>query len=157
LDGNNVSIVHSNGKGPMDRLLRIFNGFKIPTFTWFDGDKSNADTEIKRKTVELLELLGKPAKIEDVKTVVDDNFAVLEENLEKTLRAELPDYDAFVSEAQAMLGPIGKPLKSRYVALKVAEKVKAGQDAKALVPRTINSIVEKLKVLHYRGSMLKGK
>jgi hypothetical protein len=104
-----------------------------------------------------MELLGKPAKIEDVTTLVEDNFAVLEENLETTMTAELPEYDAFVVEAKEMLGPIGKPLKSRYVALKIEEKVNAGQDARVLVPRTINSIVEKLKVLQYPGSILKCK
>ena len=60
LDRNNISIVHADGKGPMDRLLRIFNGFKIPTYLLFDGDKLNTDNKIKDKTLELLSLLGEP-------------------------------------------------------------------------------------------------
>jgi|GEM_PF-4360326 len=56
LNRNNISVVNSDGKGQMDRLLRVFNGFKIPTYIWFDGDKSNTDKAVTDKTMELLEL-----------------------------------------------------------------------------------------------------
>jgi hypothetical protein len=36
---HNLSVVHAEGKGQMDRLWRVFNGFNIPTYLWFDGDK----------------------------------------------------------------------------------------------------------------------
>ena len=52
LNRNNVSVVHSDGKGPIDRILRIFSGFGIPCYTWFDGDKNNKDKETTDKTLE---------------------------------------------------------------------------------------------------------
>lgn len=85
-DKNNVSILHSNGKGSIDRLLRVFNGFKIPTYVLFDGDKHTSKKENKEKTLELLEMLGnKKDSIDDVVTEINKNHAVFEQNLEKML------------------------------------------------------------------------
>lgn len=52
LDLNNVSVVHCDGKGQMDRLLRVFNGFRIPTYLWFDGDKHSKDQAMVEATFE---------------------------------------------------------------------------------------------------------
>jgi predicted ATP-dependent endonuclease of OLD family len=71
LDRNNISIAHLDGKGQMDRLLRVFNGFKIPTYLWFDADKNSKDNVFKDKTLEILELLGE--SIEKIEYIIVKN------------------------------------------------------------------------------------
>lgn len=155
LDRNNISVVHSDGKGQMDRLLRVFNGFKIPTYLWFDGDKNSDKKGVRDKTLELLELLGDPVeKIEDVKTKVSDKYAILEYNLEETLKDELGDYENLVQEAGETLGPIGKPLKHRFIANSLKRRVDNGESPEEVLPKTIIKIVEKIKEFLYSGSIL---
>jgi len=150
LDRNNISVVHSDGKGQMDRLLRVFNGFNIPTYLWFDGDKNNEDNEVRDKTLELLELLGNPVeKIEDVKTKVSDKYAVLEYKLEETLKDELEDYENLVQQAEKILGPTGKPLKHRFIANRLKRRVDNGESPEEVLPKTIIKIVEKIKEVSY--------
>jgi predicted RND superfamily exporter protein len=139
----------------MDRLLLVFNGFKIPTYLWFDGDKENEDKTVTDKTLELLELLGDPIeKIEDVKTKVSAKYAVLEYNLEKTLKDELADYEKLVQEAVKSLGPTGKPLKSRFIANRLKRRVDDGESSEEVLPKTIINIVKKIKELSYSGNIL---
>ncbi len=155
LDRNNISVVHSDGKGQMDRLLRVFKGFMIPTYLWLDGDKNSDKKEVRDKTLELLELLGDPVeKIEDVKTKLSDKYAVLEYDLEKTLKEEVEDYEGLVKEAKETLGPIGKPLKHRFIANKLKRRVDDGESSEEVLPKTIIKIVKKIKELSYSGSIL---
>jgi predicted ATP-dependent endonuclease of OLD family len=155
LDRNNISVVHSDGKGQMDRLLRVFNGFKIPTYLWFDGDKNSDKKDVRDKTLELLELLGDPVKkIEDIETKVSDKYAILEYNLEETLKDELADYENIVQEAEETLGPIGKPLRHRFIANKLKRRIDEGDAPEKVLPDTIIKIVEKLKELCYVGTIL---
>lgn len=154
-DKNNVSVVHCHGKGQMDRLLRVFNGFEIPTYLWFDVDKSSSDQAMKDKTLELLELLGdKVEKIEDVQTQVKDNYAVLEFNFEVTLEAEIEDYESLAQQAEKELGPLGKPLKHRFIANKLKQRIDKGESPNEVLPKTIIEIVNKIKGLSYSGSVL---
>jgi len=154
LDRNNVSVVHSDGKGQMDRLMRVFNGFEIPTFLWFDGDKHNNDENITKKSLELLELNGTILeKIDDIKTDIADNYAILEFNFEETLKDEIPDYETLIQEAN-ILGPTGKPLKHRFIAQKLKERVDRGDPANDVLPTTVISILNKIKTLTYPGSIL---
>lgn len=149
-DLNNVSVVHCDGKGQMDRLLRVFNGFEIPTYLWFDADKNSDDQAMKDKTLELLELLdGKIKRIEDVKTHVSDKFAVLEFKLETTLKEELKDYEQLVQQAKKELGAVGKPLIHRFIANKLREKIKNGESPDKVLPDTIVKIINKVKDLSY--------
>ncbi|MBA7642909.1 hypothetical protein ES703_50618 [subsurface metagenome] len=155
LDRNNISVVHSDGKGQMDRLLRVFDGFKIPTYLWFDGDKNNEEKAARDKTLELLELLGEPiGKIEDVKTKVSDRYAVLECNLEETLKDEIVDYETLVKQAGETLGLIGPPLKHRFIANRLKQRVDDGESSEEVLPKTIIKIVQKIKGLSYSGSIL---
>ncbi len=156
LDRNNVSIVHADGKGQMDRLMRIFNGFKIPTFLWFDGDKDNEDKEIRKKTMELLELLGYELEsLEKLKTMVKDNFAVLEENYENLLEREVENYKKLIEDCKKEIGPSGKPLKHKYVATQLCSLIHQGRKSpQDILPSTILSIIEKIKELKYSGSVL---
>jgi predicted ATP-dependent endonuclease of OLD family len=154
-DLNNLAVVHCDGKGQMDRLLRIFNGFMIPTYLWFDGDKSSDKESTKTKTLELLKLLGdKVDKIEDVKTCVSDDYSILEFNLEATLKDEIEDYEKLTQLATKELGPIGKPLKHRFIANKLREKIKKGEPSDKVLPETIVKIVNKVIGLSYSGSIL---
>ncbi len=155
LDRNNISIVHSDGKGQMDRLLRIFNGFKIPTYLWFDGDKNNKDKDVKEKTLELLKLLGDPVeKIEDIKTKVTDKYTILEYNLEETLKDEIEDYETLLEQANKTLGPTGKPLKHRFIANRLKRRVGNGKLPEEVLPKTIIKIVKKIKEFSHSGSIL---
>jgi len=154
-DRNNVSIVHCDGKGQMDRLLRVFNGFKIPTYLWFDGDKNSEDTNVKNKTLDLLGLLGDPVeKIEDVETKVTDRYAVLEYKFEETINSEIENYELLIQEAVETLGPIGKPLKHRFVANRLKQRINNGEAPEEILPKTIIKIVEKIKELSCSDSIL---
>lgn len=155
-DLNNVSVVHGDGKGPMDKLLRVFNGFRIPTYMWFDADKDSDKPNIKDKTLELLELLGsKINKIEDVKTQVTENYAVLEFKLENTLRDEIKEYEKLMQQASEELGPTGKPLKNRFIASQLKQRIDKGESPEAVLPKTVIEIVRMIKSLSYFGSILK--
>jgi len=154
-DRNNVSVVHCDGKGQMDRLLRVFNSFEIPNYLWFDGDKNSDKKNVRDKTLELLELLGNPVeRIEDVKTNVSDKHAILEYNLEETLKDELEDYENLVQEAKETLGPTGKPLKHRFIANRLKRRIDDGKSSEETLSKTIINIVEKIKELSYSGSIL---
>jgi len=133
----------------------MFNGFRISTYLWFDGDKDSDKKEVRDKTLELLELLGDPVeKIEDVKTKVSDKYAVLEYDLEETLKEEVEDYEGLVKEAKETLGPIGKPLKHRFIANSLKQRVDNGEPSVEVLPETIIKIVEKIKDVSYSGSIL---
>ena len=152
LDRQNVAVVHADGKGQMDRLIRLFNGFGIPTFAWFDGDKSNGDPEVRRKTLELLDMMGEPiGDIADLSTSVRPHYAVLEETLEATVSGQIDNYEHLVAEARSELGPIGKPLEHRHVAISLTSGVEVGHS----VPRFIREIVEAIESLDYPGSYLR--
>ena len=156
LDRNNISVVHSDGKGQMDRLLRLFNGFQIPTYLWFDGDKYHDDNNVKDKTLELLQLVGGPVKrIEDVKTVVSDSYAVLENKFESMLEKELPDYQALVKQAREKIGPTGKPLTNRFIATELKRRVESSESPVDVLPKTIKEIIEAIKKLSYSGTILR--
>ena len=147
LDRENIAVVQAEGKGSIDRLIRIFNGFGIPTYLVFDGDRDNADKEVKRKTLELLMLMGNPIdSISNVRTTVSESYTVFETTYDDELRSVIPGFDDIASEASSLLGPCGKPLLHRFVARKLA-----GQNA---IPAFIVEIVERIKHLEYRGSIL---
>ncbi|MEA3311950.1 MAG: hypothetical protein U9Q76_07000, partial [candidate division WOR-3 bacterium] len=119
------------------------------------GDKNSDKKGVRDKTLELLELLGDPVeKIEDVKTKVSDKYAILEYNLEETLKDELGDYENLVQEAGETLGPIGKPLKHRFIANSLKRRVDNGESPEEVLPKTIIKIVEKIKEFLYSGSIL---
>jgi predicted ATP-dependent endonuclease of OLD family len=148
LNRSNVSVVHSDGKGQMDRLLRVFSGFKIPTYLWFDGDKNNVDKAVTYKTLELLKLLGEPVKkIEDVKTKISDRYTVLEFTFEEILKEELADYGKITDQATATLGPTGKPLRHRFIARVLKRRVEEGGPVGETIPKTIIDITARIKEL----------
>ncbi len=110
---------------------------------------------MKDKTLELLELLGDPVeKIENVETKVSDKYAVLEYELEETLKNEIEDYETLVQEAGKTLGPVGKPLKHRFIANRLKQRVDNGESPEEVIPETIIKIVKKIKDLSYFDNIL---
>lgn len=157
MDKEGVSVIGTGGKGQMDRLLRVFNEFRIPCYIVFDADKSKADAEGKRVNKELLELLGEPAE-ETPSTKIKEKFAVFEETFEAVIKGEIHGYDSLASEARSHLGissDSGKPLVARYIARKLVDKGRTEGDASKYVPDSIRSIVGKIKDLRWQGSVLR--
>ena len=148
LNRNNVSIVHTDGKGQMDRLLRVFSGFQIPTYLWFDGDKDSKEKAVRKKTLELLEMLENPLdNFDNLKTEISGKYTVLEYNLEKLLHDEIPNYEAITQKAAEILGPTGKPLKHRFIAKYLKQQVDGGESPDKVIPKSILTILDKIRNL----------
>ncbi|HEY5123722.1 MAG TPA: AAA family ATPase [Ignavibacteria bacterium] len=156
-DRNNIAIVHSYGKCEIDRLLRIFNGFEIPTYVVFDGDKNNTDLNIKKKTLELLEMMGDPIdSINNVLTKISDRYCVFENKWEDTLKNEIENYETIADNWRQQVYPLEKPLKSKLIATTLAKKVKVdGDSIESVIPNTIIELINKIKNVKYTGSYLK--
>ena len=157
MDRAGVSVISSGGKGQIDRLLRIFNEFRIPCYIIFDGDKSSDDPESRRLTMALLELMEWHMR-DSPSTMVERRFAVFEEKFEETMKKEVPEYLSIAEEARKVLGlksETGGPLIARYMARKLVKKGKEEGDPSKYVPPTIKQIIEKIKELEWEGSILR--
>ncbi|TYB31961.1 MAG: AAA family ATPase, partial [Candidatus Mcinerneyibacterium aminivorans] len=156
LDKNNVALIPTNGKGSMDRFLRIFNGFKLPTYIIFDGDKNNDSDKMKEKTIELLNMCGEEVEnINEVSTKINDIYAVFENNYESVVEDNIEKYDEWIEEGKNKLGKIGKPLKQKYIAYKIEEKIDDNNcDPKEVIPQPFVNIIDKIKNVEYPGSLL---
>ena len=51
-------------------------------------------------------------------------------------------------------GPIGKPLKHRFVANTLKQRVIEGKTVEEIIPKTIREIVRRIKELSYSGTVL---
>lgn len=148
-DRQNVAVVYGGGKGQLDRLLRIFAGFDIPTYLIFDGDKNNDDNQITDKTLELLRLMNQEVqKVTQLEDQIEDTFAVWGSKLETVLQQEIDQYDALAQEVRDHWGPVGKPLRHRFMAVQIEKKVSKGEaQPEDLVPPSIREVIEKIRVL----------
>lgn len=156
LDRNNIAIVHSHGKGPMDRLYRIFNGLGIPTYLVFDGDKNSTKPANKRKTKELLVLLGETiSDIQQLETKISSKYAVFEIDLESTLELEIEEYTELSTKAGKDINPLGKPLRNKYIANELKKKIHEDGFSNDILPKTIVEIIEQIKEVSYEGCILK--
>jgi putative ATP-dependent endonuclease of OLD family len=152
-DRDNISIVHSNGKGQMDRIMRVFNGFKIPVYICFDGDKDTKDASNRETTLELLNLLGSPIhSVEQIRTEVADAYTIFEYDYDIIISKKIKNYDLMIKDAKKNLGHCGKPLGHRFVANKL--KKEANGDSRK-VPKIIREIIENIRNVSYSGCMLK--
>jgi hypothetical protein len=145
-----VGIVECGGKGPMDRLYRVFNELGIPCYLVFDYDKDNTDKTIINKSQEILQLLGKPPD-PPTQLLVDDCFACFPTNWESELKKEIPDYDALAQEARSSLGlssDTGKPLTARYIAKSLTSR------ATIYIPPSIRSILERATTVSWVSTCL---
>lgn len=148
LDRENVSVIPAGGKGPIDRLLRIFTGFGIPAYVVFDGDKSHADKEITSKTLEILGMLGSPRdSIEEVATEVSDFYTIFEENYDKYLQEEINHYHELATRASRTLGPTGKPLRNKYIAKAIRVDIEQGNSKGYEIPQFIKEMLNSIKRL----------
>ena len=148
LDLLGVSIVQCGGKGPMDRLYRIFNELGIPCYILFDYDKNIEKKEIVEKSKELLAMVGESTEPPAV-PLVKDLIACFPEKWEATVNAEIPDYKDIQIGARELLGPdAGKPLLARYAARVLAAK------QPAFVPPTIAEVLRKAVAVTWKGSCL---
>ena len=157
-DRNNIAVVHSEGKGEIDRILRIFNGLEIPTYVIFDEDKNNNDKNIKDKTIEILEILNEPIDdISKLKTTISSTYCVFEEKWEKTINNEISDYESIVSNWSKEVDPLEKPLKGKLVAFTLSKRAKEeGNSIETVIPKTICDIITKIKEVTFTQSYLRG-
>ncbi|MCH6255588.1 ATP-dependent endonuclease [Puniceicoccaceae bacterium K14] len=139
LDSQGISVVECGGKGPMDRLYRIFNELRIPCYLLFDYDTGNSDAEIIKKSKELLSLCGYDES-EPASVIVEGNFSCFKQTWEKDLAPEIADAASLKTEAKQFLGlgkSSGKPLIARYTARKLVEKTPPE------IPPTIEKMLRK--------------
>lgn len=83
-----IVVIPVSGKSKMDRAVIAFQGFEIPTFFMFDGDRTKGqEAEANRILLQLggAELVDFPA------TTVTDRYAVFEDDIETYLRATAGD------------------------------------------------------------------
>lgn len=148
LDLLGVSIVQCGGKGPMDRLYRVFNELGIPCYMLFDYDSGSDKKEILEKSKELLAMAGENTE-PPAHPLFTDMIACFPKNWETTVNAEIPDYEAIKKGARELLGPgVGKPLLARYIARDLASQ------QPAFVPPTIAEILSKAVAVTWKGSCL---
>jgi putative ATP-dependent endonuclease of the OLD family len=149
-DLRGISVVECGGKGPMDRLYRIFNELRIPCYMLFDYDRGNGDNQIIEKSKELLAFA-------DLETdapqgvLIGDRVACFEETWEKGLKPEVQDWETLAIEAKKELGLTshsGKPLIARCIARRLTER------PEPLVPPTIKAIIEKALAVAWLKSCL---
>ncbi len=159
VDRHGISIINAEGKGNLDRLYRIYNEFRIPTYIVTDGDSGkDKDGDSKRLTKEILEMLSLTSPVDYPPTIIGDVFAIFEVDYETTVRAEIPDYSALESETRRELGKKsdeGKGMVAKVVAEKLIVKGGKEGDPKKYVPKTIQAVHEKIKDLKWHGSVLR--
>ncbi len=148
-DRNNVAVVRAGGKGPLDRLLRIFTGFDIPTYLIFDGDKNSNDSEIKDKSVELIDLMGyELGDIGNLEDMIKDTYAVWGEDLESILEDEIDQYQHYCREVRDQWGPVGKALRHRFMATQIENRVQEdGVEPTDAIPPSMQELIQKIRGL----------
>lgn len=102
LDNLNIAVVDCGGKGPMDRLYRVFNELGIPCFLVFDYDSDKNDSDLIAASEMLLQLAGAPNGV-PARILLHDSVAVFPKDWETDLKGELPNYDQLASEARDKL------------------------------------------------------
>lgn len=151
-DPQGISVVECGGKGPMDRLFRIFNELHIPCYILFDYDDGSSDKNIINKSKELLALAGESRGDAPQTLFVSDCVACFPKKWESDLQQEIPDAETLAREARKELGisdDTGKPLIARYIARKLTER------KPPVVPPSLKSIIEKAVAITWKQSCLR--
>jgi predicted ATP-dependent endonuclease of OLD family len=153
IDRNNVAVVYpGTGKGQLDRLIRVFSGFDIPTYPIFDDDGN-----VGGKTVEIAGLMGKDlSEVDSIETTIDENLTIFEGEIEDALENEIDEYHEWWEEANQEWGECGKPLKHRYMAVQIEDKVNDGADPEEVIPQTVQKIIRKIRDLSTAVEVLEG-
>jgi len=144
-DRNNVAIVYpGTGKGQLDRLIRIFAGFDIPIYLIFDDDGN-----VGSKSIELAGLMGKDlTEVNSIKTTIGDKLTVFEGEIEDVLEEEIDEYRKWSEEVKQEWGKCGKPLRHRYMAVQIEERINNGASPEEVIPQSIQQIVKKVSDLN---------
>jgi putative ATP-dependent endonuclease of the OLD family len=103
-----VVVVPVGGKSKIDRAVIAFQGFGIPTYFLFDGDKAGGKAS-EAGTNRLLLKLGGGAEADFPPTTVTDQFAAFEENIEGSLSDALGDDYVPIRDACAAEAGHDKP------------------------------------------------
>ncbi|GKT09453.1 ATP-dependent endonuclease [Desulforhabdus sp. TSK] len=151
-DPQGISVVECGGKGPMDRLFRIFNELHIPCYILFDYDDGSPDKNIINKSKELLALAGESQGDAPQTLFVSDCIACFPKKWETDLEQEIPDAETLAREARKELGisdDTGKPLIARYIARKLTER------KPPVVPPSLKAIIEKAVAITWKQSCLR--
>jgi predicted ATPase len=148
LDPQGISVVECGGKGPMDRLFRIFNELHIPCYMLFDYDCGKSD----KKSRELLALAGERLDEDAPQSLfVADSVACFPNKWEIDLKGEIQDSDSLGAEARKELGlsdDTGKPLIARYIARKLTSQ------NPPVVPPSLESIIKKAVSITWKKSCI---
>jgi AAA15 family ATPase/GTPase len=148
LDMLNISVVDCGGKGPMDRLYRMFNELGIPCYVLFDYDSGNPDSNIIDKSKELLTMFGENPDTPTT-TLIKDCVACFPHKWETDITPEISEFEKLTSEARSLLGKsCGKPLIARYIARKLTNSTPV------FVPQSLKQIIEKAIKARWKKSCL---
>lgn len=152
-DRNNIAVVYpGTGKGQLDRLIRIFAGFDIPTYPIFDDDGG-----VGSKTVEIAGLMGRDLSgVDSIETTIGDKLTIFEGELEDALEDEIDEYQQWWDEASQEWGQCGKPLKHRYMAVQIENKLKDGASPEEVIPQTMQRIIQKVRDLSTAVEVFEG-
>jgi len=151
LDHLGVSVVDCGGKGPMDRLYRIFNELGMPCYLLFDYDKNSKDKNTIGKSRELLEMAGEATEVPSG-ILIKDRVSCFPEKWEIDLAKEIADLSDLTTKARNELGlkdDSGKPLIARYIARRLTSK------EPPFIPPSIKSILENAIKIEWEKSCLR--
>ena len=149
-DSHNISVVECGGKGPVDRLYRIFNELHIPCYILLDYDVGNADKNITDKSKELLKLAGENGDEPNV-PLISERVSCFVKTWEADLREETPDVEQHTADARKELGlnsDSGKPLIARFIARRLVSQ------NPPVVPQTLKAMIEKAVNISWQKSCL---
>ena len=140
LESLGISVLPCMGRNNLDRPYVIFQEFGIPTYMIWDNDAG--DVKAAPHNRYLLRLLGVPE--EDYPSVVADSYAVLNGNLEKTMRSEIgpENYDRIMDTCMKGYAIEGEECDSKNPI--VWESFVSEAAAKGRTSPTIRGIVEKI-------------
>ncbi len=150
LDHLGISVVDCGGKGPMDRLYRIFNELGIPCYLLFDYDEDSDEPDTLSKSRELLELVGEATEA-PIGILIKDRVSCFPKKWESDLASEITNIEQLTTEAREYLGlkrDSGKPLVSRYIARQLTS------NEPPFIPPSIKSIIEKAVIIEWKQSCL---
>lgn len=148
LDILGIAVIECQGKGPIDRLYRIFNELGIACYVVFDYDKSNPDKEIVNTSKALLKML-EHAEDPPAAAVIQDRFSCFAETWEKDLDGEFSDLQEMKRDAKTHIGTESKPLFARFIAASVTKR------ETPFVPQALRDIISRAIHAKRFGSCLK--
>lgn len=139
-DAFGISVVSAGGKTNIDSLYHLYRAHKIPVYVMFDNDRGGRLEDIAPNSM-LTRMLGLDENnMPD--GAVKAEYAILEEDFEKTVKADLewdePNlYEELSGAACELLGGKSKPLVARYIANMLA--------AQNTIPKTVRRIAQAVK------------